>query len=101
MLVCNTHKNNQENLDLLKEFRIEVVQKYTNLENFSKNNSISLLGGISKSPTIAQLNGTCDIGEDTIFQLQTIKFGEKSLNIFFDSGCGEMVIRKSAVELLE
>ena len=50
---------------------------------------------------MAQLTGTRDIGEDTIFQLQTIKVGEKSLNIFFDSGCGEMVIRKSAIELLE
>ena len=28
---------------------------------------------------MAQLTGTCDIGEDTIFQLQTIKVGEKSL----------------------
>ena len=78
-----------------------MVQKYTNLENFAKNISISLLGGVSKSLTMAQLTGTCDIGEDTIFQLPTIKVGEKSLNIFFDSGCGEMVIRKSAVELLE
>ena len=34
------------------------------------------------------------------FMLQTIKVGNDKLNAFFDSGCGDMVCSKRAIDLL-
>ena len=32
--------------------------------------------------------------------LQTIKVGEKNFNIFYDTGCGDIVVKKSAIDAL-
>ena len=41
-----------------------------------------------------------DITECAIFQLQTIDVDGSRINLFFDSGCGDMVVKKSAVDRL-
>ena len=35
-----------------------------------------------------------------IYMLQTTKVGNDKLNVFFDSGCGDMVCSKRAIDLL-
>ena len=35
-----------------------------------------------------------------IFMLQTINVGGKNLNVFYDSGCGDIVVKKSAIDSL-
>ena len=35
------------------------------------------------------------------FMLQTIKIGNDKLNVFFDSGCGEMVCSKRAIFVIK
>ena len=41
-----------------------------------------------------------DVRDSAIFMLQTIKVEEKRFNIFYDSGCGDLVIKKSAIDAL-
>ena len=41
-----------------------------------------------------------DFTECTIFQLQTIDVDGIRLNLFFDSGCVDMVVKKSALDRL-
>ena len=107
VLVCGSHRESRENQRLVEEFKKYVVDKVSNLDDFSKNISIchsrtagnmvsfkyqktaSLKGGASKNEF-----KVCD---HAIFMLQTIKVNGRSLNLFFDSGCGDMVIKRSAI----
>ena len=41
-----------------------------------------------------------EVTESAIFQLQTIEVQGVKLNLFFDSGCGDMRVKKPAVEKL-
>ncbi len=41
------------------------------------------------------------ITEGTIYMLQSIQVGTLMLNLFFDTGCSELVMRKGAIEELE
>ena len=52
------------------------------------------------STSIKQFETRPDIKESAIFQLQKIDVEGLTLNVFFDSGCGDMIIKKSAVEQL-
>ena len=36
-----------------------------------------------------------------IYMLQTIKVGTQLVNLFFDSGCGDMTCRKGSVDKLQ
>ena len=51
--------------------------------------------------TFGDFQSDPDIDECAIFQLQTIEIDGVRLNLFFDSGCEDMVVRKSAVDKLE
>ena len=42
-----------------------------------------------------------DVYDNAIFMLQTIEVGGQLFNLFFNSGCGDMVVRKSAADCLE
>ena len=41
-----------------------------------------------------------EIKGSAIFQLQTINVDEIELNLFFDSGCGDIIVKKSALDKL-
>ena len=41
-----------------------------------------------------------DVSERAIFMLQTINVGGKPFNVFFDNGCGDIVVKKSAIDTL-
>ena len=41
-----------------------------------------------------------DVCDNAIFMLQSIEVEGHLLNLFFDNGCGDMVIRKSAADFL-
>ena len=105
VLVCSHHKDSQENQKLIENFRKNVVQKIPNLEEFSKTISCysKNVGAISVSNTCetsATPSTEADVSDNAIFMLQTIRVEGKLLNLFFDSGCGDMVIKKSAVDFL-
>ena len=111
VLVCDSHRESRENQRLVEEFKKYVVDKVSNLDDFSKNISIfhSRTAGnmVSfKYQKTASLNGGASKNEfkvcgHAIFMLQTIKVNGRSLNLFFDSGCGDMVFKRSDIVHLQ
>ena len=99
VLVCDQHKTKQQNLELLKEYKAKcIVGANDAYADFSNNIDIAL----HVKPQSYDVELHAANNEDmAIYMLQTIKVGDKKLNLFFDSGCGDMVVWKSAVDLLE
>ena len=93
VLVCANHKSSAENVNLLKKFRSS-ISKIQNLEKLSKEISISY------SQNFQNVDSENDCSEHAIFMLQTINVDNHLVNIFYDSGCADMVIKKSAVDIL-
>ena len=85
VLVCMRHR--EQNQCLLNKFKSDMIDKLTFSYSGLYGNHIAL----TKE----------DVRDDTVFLLQTIKVGDKPLNLFFDSGCGDMVIRKDAIKIFE
>ena len=82
------------------------MEKIPNLEIFSKNISCysEIVGIISVSKALFGRSATssieADVCDNAIFMLQSIELEGQLLNLFFDNGCGDMVIKKSAADFL-
>ena len=117
VLVCEIHKKNFANLELLEKFKERFLIKCkVNLPQFVKSLALfSCAVGLVSNPleyanaTVGKFTGIPDIVYPAIFQLQTIVIsGEDengniitiTLNLFFDSGASDCIIRKSALEKL-
>ena len=97
ILVCDAHKNDPRNSKLLQEYKTQHItdQKF---EEFSKNITISLHIESVFSTHKAQ-NG--QFKENVaIYMLQTIEIQGKKINLFFDSGCSDLVCKRDAVDYL-
>ena len=68
-------------------------------KDFSKNIAISFHAGAHGADK-SSLNSSDDL-DIAIYMLQTIEVQGKKFNLFFDSGCGDLVCKKSAVMHLE
>ena len=113
VLVCDYHKESKENQNLIEKFKINVIGEIPNLENFSKYISCyskivgticALRSKLRKSSVWLNINKgmtEADVYDNAIFMLQTIEVRGQLFNLFFDSGCGDMVVRKPVVDCLE
>ena len=94
VLVCDKHKNDPENDKLLKEFKENYLQKFgDSLPDNFKNVKISM-------HSMAHTASTVEEAERGIFMLQTIDIDGENFNIFYDSGCSDLICKKSAIEKL-
>ena len=105
VLLCEEHKNDDANKKLVEKFKDKFVKNCKqNLPQFSQNLSlISVTVNLIKQETslaFAHLNSRPDVRESAIFLLQTIVVESIRINLFFDNGCGDLVIRHSLVEKL-
>ena len=110
VLLCSHHSDKEENLEILEKYRKNVIEKTKNLETFSKMIKISCYSrmfGVSRIHANSVEGFSSDSKIDTvitdsaIFLLQAIEVEGVSINLFFDSGCGDMVIKKSTVDKLK
>ena len=93
VLVCSYHKDNEANKNLCKKFR-DSIKDSRRLKPFSKVISINFsLSAHIEIPTPL-------VRESAIFMFQTIVIEGHKFNLFFDNGCGDMVIKKSALDIL-
>ena len=98
VLVCDKHKNKPENLDLLQAYKTKcIIGANDAYSDFSKNIDIAFHLGIRSDDVERHESANDDVA---IFMFQTIQVGNRRFNLFFDSGCGGAVIRKSAVDFL-
>ena len=108
ILLCEKHRKESANIKLLNKFKdkfiknckVPLPQYSRNLSCFTETVGVTeiLKKDLENSQVSYQIGN--DVTESAIFQLQTIEIDGVRLNIFFDSGCGDMIIRKSAVEKL-
>ena len=104
ILLCEKHKKENATVKLLEKFKDKFIKNCkVKLPNFSRNLScFNEIVGVREvlSGEAVNYHNESDVTENAIFQLQTIEVDGVRLNLFFDSGCGDMVIRKSAIERL-
>ena len=100
VLVCHEHRNNQENKNILEEYRRLCILNRKDVPEFSKNIKLSFMSRQSYSIS-AQPEAQCDddsiITENGIYLLHKIQVDNEQFTVFFDSGCSDMVIRHDAV----
>ena len=107
VLLCDEHKNMDENVKLFEKFKNKFITNCkVPLPQYTKHiTCFSEIAAVSKSEGTS-LNVFSDfpvepeISDSAIFQLQTINVDGLELNLFFDSGCGDMIVKKSALEKL-
>ena len=96
VLVCDRHKKTSENIELLNKFKENVIQKFSDdLPTFSKKitmHSQARYAGVTLNDGMVKGHG--------IFMLQTINIQGNLFNVFYDSGCGDLVCKKSAIDTL-
>ena len=101
ILVCDKHKNDPANLALLTEYRSRFIEKPNRpYEVFSKNIAIFHAGSnpVACPTEIENIMKGRDVA---IFMQQTIVVKGIKINLFYDSGCSDMVCKKTIVALLE
>ena len=98
VLVCEEHSQTNENKQLLEEYKSRCILKQkANLPEYSKaiklsfhaSNSIHINNKLQQ--TIHSTQSASDVQDKAICILQTIDVNNQQYNIFYDSGCGDMV----------
>ena len=98
VLVCEEHSQTNENKQLLEEYKSRCILKQkANLPEYSKeiklsfhaSNSIHINNKLQQ--TIHSTQSASDVQDKAIYILQTIDVNNQQYNIFYDSGCGDMV----------
>ncbi|XP_066917918.1 uncharacterized protein [Clytia hemisphaerica] len=95
ILVCNDHKSDPGNQEVLEQFKSRCIVKRPNIPEFSK--TISNYYTFQSFPIRPQN----DDSASGIYQLQQIIINSKSYLIFYDSGCSDFVVRDHAIDQLE
>ena len=104
VLLCEQHKGDEKNRKLAEKFINKFVKNCNqNLPHFSKN--LSLLSVTvhlveDRVSRFQHLNALPDVNDTGKFLLQTIVISGHRFNIFFDNGCGDLVVKKRAVDIL-
>ena len=90
---------------MLEEYKFKHIIKSDNrYKDLSKNIAISFHAGVefNNSYGAQKVTSGSDEGMDlTIYMLQTIQIQGQKFNLFFDSGCGDLVCKKDAVSCLQ
>ncbi|XP_066917852.1 uncharacterized protein [Clytia hemisphaerica] len=95
VLVCDEHKNDQHNKDVLEHYKARCILKQP-LPTYSKN--ISIFHSIFKSQLIKP--SPTDDQHDAIFILQPIRIENSNFTIFYDNGCSDFISRYQSVQRL-
>ena len=96
VLLCDIHKRDEANQILLKEYKKDKILKIeSSLPEYSRQISFHVDGDS------LSIENNLEDQESSIYVLQKVQVDDLSLNIFFDSGCGDLVSKKGAIDKLE
>ena len=105
VLLCQQHKSDEKNKKLAEKSKDKFVKNCTqNLPQFC--GSLSLLSFTvqilrdGEMLPFQKFNALADVKDSRKFLLPTIQIENIRLNIFYDNRCGDLVIRKKALDLL-
>ena len=107
VLVCNYHKDKQNNKDLFTEYKNKVIlERASKFDQFTKDVAIACYAApafsgkeVVTKESVPESFKEKDEGSP-IFMLQRIAIDGVDFNLFFDNGCGDMIVSKAAVEEL-
>ena len=94
-------------MDLLESYKRDITEKVPSLPQYNKN--IGLSSGSDGANVASAFGGyKNNLGRNSskssviraIFMLQTIEINVHTFNIFYDSGCRNLVVKKSAIDIL-
>ena len=102
VLVCEKHNSSQANINLLEDYKVNVILKRSNnFKSFTKNIALHCHFTLTFSgPLQGKDKILPDIPHSTIFMFQTINIKGKRFRIFYDSGGTRTIIKQSAAEAL-
>ena len=95
VLVCKYHASEKANRDLLAVYKNHLSKLNGNLQKFSKEISISCFAETDTNGNQPQTSE-----DNSIFAFQTIDIDGLSFNLFYDAGCGDLVISKECCDKL-
>ena len=107
VLVCEEHSQTNENKQLLEECKSRwILKQKVNLPEYFKeiklsfhaSNTIHINNKLQQ--IIHSTQSASDIQDKAIYILQTMDVNNQQCNIFYDSGCGDLVSRYSAIKRL-
>ena len=98
VLLCEEHKDDPENIRLLEAYKEEHILKCKSVPDFSKEIKLSFHSNSYLTDIGTDEDEVTDSG---IFVLQTIKVEDELLNLFYDSGCGDLVTSRDCISKLE
>ena len=102
VLVCGHHCDLDANKQLLEKYKQNVIQTNGKFVEFTKSVSISCFVETYTVNTTFGCNPEySDVTDHGVFAFQTIDVSGVKLNIFYDSGCGDLVVRKGAADKLK
>ena len=96
VLICEQHKDRNENKVLLENYRAKyIANPGSPYRDYSK--TIALHADAESDESYIAHGEDLDVA---IYMLQTISVDGKKLNLFYDTGCSDMVCKKEAVDCL-
>ena len=91
VMICDKHKDNQENVELFETYKTKYITNASNpLPDYSRNMVLHCYRADS-----------VDEEEVAIYMFQTIKQEGRNINLFYDTGCRDSVSQKSTVDFLK
>ncbi len=97
VLICDKHKQNRENVQLLEEYKARYITFEGNQHRDFSRNMTTFHVEVS---SYATEGGENDPGEAAMYLLQTIKIGDDLYNLFYDNGCSDAIFQKEAADKL-
>ena len=103
VLLCEEHKDDASNVELLNRYKKENIYNLKTLvPEFSKQMRLSFVCNTrNKSDPVCNRSDSSEVMDDSVYILQIIAVDDQKSNIFFDSGCGDLVSKMEAVSKLE
>ena len=102
VLVCNEHRDTEENKQILEEYKRRRILNNSQLPSFSREIKLSFVSQqvfqVSTPSAILEPNDDSIIEDNGIYMLQTVKVDDHQFTIFFDTGCSDMVSRYDAIK---
>ena len=95
VLVCDEHK--YDNTELLNTYKQQCM-KNSNIPSFSRNIKLSFHSDAYHSGGVIKTEKTDEVG---IYLLQRIKVNDQLVNVFFDNGCSDCVIKHATAKRLD
>ena len=96
VLLCEEHKENQENQDVLEKFKSRCMRS-SQLPEFAKQIKLSFHASYKSDVPSSPKDSIVNKG---IYLLQTITVNGNRLNVFYDNGCSDFILSTKAVQLL-